>query len=249
MANTFLPSLSLMPLMWSGWKCEISDGKSIASGLTPAAASAPGMWPVVGPSWPPVPASISTSFDPVFTSVAVNEVGTMPGCRNESAQRLVDLVGAGVAHELVVDLAEPGAVVERGHLVAADLLAIDAGALHAGGGRRRRRAGAADSPAAAVEPASMLRRVNAVMAILPGVAAYRREHMLRGVYSNPVAKISPAARTCAADRRDRRPRGRRSGSASPGTRPSGPTARPRTRCRGRSTADGSTAPGGRRWPG
>ena len=88
LAKTFLPSLSLMPLMWSGWKCEIAM-VSIASGFTPAAASAPGMWPVVGPSWPPVPVSIRMSLEPVLTSSAVNEVGTMPGCRNESLSALL----------------------------------------------------------------------------------------------------------------------------------------------------------------
>ena len=66
---------------------------SIASGLTPAAASAPGMWPVVGPSWPPVPVSSRMSFEPVLTSSAVNEVGTMPGCRNESLSALLTWSG------------------------------------------------------------------------------------------------------------------------------------------------------------
>jgi hypothetical protein len=76
-----------MPLMWSGWKCEIRM-VSICAGCTPAAASASNMWPVVGPSWPAVPVSIRISFEPVFTSSAVNEVGTMPGCRNESVSAL-----------------------------------------------------------------------------------------------------------------------------------------------------------------
>ena len=51
------------------------------------------MWPVVGPSWPPVPVSSKTSFEPVLTSIAVNEVGTMPGCRKASLSALFTSAG------------------------------------------------------------------------------------------------------------------------------------------------------------
>ena len=117
------------------------------------------MCPVVGPSWPPVPVSIRTSFEPVLTSSAVNEVGTMPGGRNASLSALFTSAGPALRTNVVVDLAEPGAVVDGGDLEAAELLAVDARALHAGGRRRgyrgrgcqRSRCGRAGEPMAAAD--------------------------------------------------------------------------------------------------
>ena len=87
LGKTFLPSLSLMPLMWSGWKWEIKI-VSIDLGSTPAVAKLSERRPAVGASWPAVPVSIRISFVPVLTKSGVNEVGTIPGWRNESVSAL-----------------------------------------------------------------------------------------------------------------------------------------------------------------
>ena len=46
------------------------------------------MMPAVSATWPPVPVSIRTSFEPVLTSSTVNGIGRMFGGRNASASAL-----------------------------------------------------------------------------------------------------------------------------------------------------------------
>ena len=93
-------------------------------------------------------------------------------------ERLLHVRPGGVAHELVVDLAVPDSVVDRGQLIAADLVAIDAGRLLAGRGRGRRRGSGRQGTAAAAvaEPARSARRVNSVMraSLRESAAIYRR---------------------------------------------------------------------------
>jgi hypothetical protein len=92
--KTFSPSLLLMPSMWSGWKCEIRM-VSIMPGSIPAAAMFANMEPAVSATWPAVPVSIMTSFDPVLTSSTVNEIGRMFGGRKAAASaRLTALLSA-----------------------------------------------------------------------------------------------------------------------------------------------------------
>ena len=62
---------------------------SIAAGAMPAAARLAIMYPAVSATWPAVPASIRTSFDPVLTSSTVNETGRMFGGRNAAASALL----------------------------------------------------------------------------------------------------------------------------------------------------------------
>jgi hypothetical protein len=79
-------SLVLMPLMWSGWKCEMTM-VSIDFGSMPAAARLAAKVPDCGaidPNWPPVPVSSAISFDPVFTTSAVNGIGSLSVGRKAS---------------------------------------------------------------------------------------------------------------------------------------------------------------------
>ena len=52
---------------------------SIAAGAMPAASKAAGRAPALSVVCPPVPVSISTSFLPVLTRSAVNEIGSTRG--------------------------------------------------------------------------------------------------------------------------------------------------------------------------
>ena len=85
--------------------------------------------PAVSAIWPAVPVSISTSFAPVFTSNAVNEMGKILRRQKCSGERVVDLGAARIADEFLVDRHKPDAVIKRGELIAAEIVAIDAGAL------------------------------------------------------------------------------------------------------------------------
>ena len=71
LGNASASSALRKPPMWSPWKCEITI-RSIAFGSTPAAARPAGSCPVVGARLEALPASSSTSFDPVFTSTGLN---------------------------------------------------------------------------------------------------------------------------------------------------------------------------------
>ena len=57
------------------------------------------------------------------------------GRQERRGERRIDRGAVGVAHELVVDLERPQAVIERGELSIAELVAIDAGTLREGLGR------------------------------------------------------------------------------------------------------------------
>ena len=120
--------------MWSGWKCEMTM-VSIAAGSMPATARLSIMTPAVSATWPAVPQSIRTSFDPVLTSSTVNEIGRTLGGRNAAASALLTSARLELRTKLVVDLHRPEPVVQRGELEIAELVAIDARALR---GRLRR---------------------------------------------------------------------------------------------------------------
>ena len=71
-----------------------------------------------------MPVSMRMSFEPVLTASVVNGIGSVSAAEEVVRQRLLHLRPGSVADELVVDLAVPHPVVERGQLVAADLVAV-----------------------------------------------------------------------------------------------------------------------------
>ena len=102
---------------------------SIVSGATPAAARLAFMKPALSVICPAVPVSIRTSFLPVLTISAVKVIGSTFGGRNAAASASLTGRAAGVANEMLVDRQKPDAVIERGELVVAELVAISAGPL------------------------------------------------------------------------------------------------------------------------
>ena len=135
LGKTSALSLVLMPLMWSGWKCEMAM-TSTALGSMPAAARLSPSEPAVGAICPPVPVSSSTSLRPVLTTSVVNGVASLSAGMKASASAWRTSAKRRVADELVVDRAIPHAVIERGQFERADLVAVEAGRLLAGLGRR-----------------------------------------------------------------------------------------------------------------
>ena len=125
-------SLSLMPLMWSGWKCEMTM-RSTAFGSMPAAARLSPSTPADGAIWPPVPVSTSTSLLPVLTTKVVNGVASLSAGMNAAASALAPLRGTAHCGRTFGDRPVPDAVIERGQLEGADPVAVNAGRLLAGG--------------------------------------------------------------------------------------------------------------------
>ena len=79
-----LLSLSLMPLMGSGWKCEITMASTVF-GSMPAEARLVASVPAVGATCPPVPVSSRMSFEPVLISNVVNGVASFSAGMNASS--------------------------------------------------------------------------------------------------------------------------------------------------------------------
>src|SRR5260370_16732510 len=66
LANTSSLSLVLMPLMWSGWKCEMTITSTLL-GSRPAAARLAVIVPAGGGGVPPPPGCGNTHLDPAVT--------------------------------------------------------------------------------------------------------------------------------------------------------------------------------------
>ena len=79
--------------------------------------------------------SIITSFEPVLTTSGVNGVGTVSGGMKALAIAFSTSGPCRIADEVVVDLAHPDAVMDRGQLERTDLVAVERGRLLAGDGR------------------------------------------------------------------------------------------------------------------